>query len=160
MTSPIVLLSGGWDSVACLCRASEHGQPVALFFDYGQPYVEPERRAALWAAQAVGCPLYQRQTPTIDVDDRGTFPGRNLVLLTEAARYSRELYFGTRCPWPMFDRHGDGNARVLRAFAARNRITLHLPMLWRPKLLVRRIVTRRLGRSAARHVFSTEGWKP
>jgi len=46
--SSVVLLSGGMDSAAVftLARQSKARQVHALFVDYGQPAVEPERKAA------------------------------------------------------------------------------------------------------------------
>lgn len=155
----VVPLSGGWDSAYCLVQALRTGNPVrAVFFNYGQPYLLEEGVAARKIAQAFGVDLVEWVTVQSARSIR-TFPGRNVWMLTIANTYGDRVWFGTRCPLPCFDEHGDSNWPFLRRLAKQKGITLRLPAMLKPKFWIKAAV-RRANRAAARAVYSTEGWQP
>jgi hypothetical protein len=156
----IVLLSGGWDSALSLGVAVSQGRSnlKALFVNYGQPYWAPEANCSAEQAHRAGVPHMEVRMQRLPLLSDGCFPNRNLRLLDVAAEEgATQIYFGTRCPWPIFDRYGDGNAVVLRRHATGLGVRLELPALWLPKFVVRRRVRKLLGNVP---VFSTEGWRP
>ncbi|GJM21551.1 MAG: 7-cyano-7-deazaguanine synthase [Planctomycetota bacterium] len=61
----LALLSGGLDScvAAALRQAREHDLAAALFIDYGQRAVAPERVAARAVSAALGVPLHELALP-------------------------------------------------------------------------------------------------
>jgi hypothetical protein len=159
----VVPLSGGWDSVLALCEATAptRGRRVrAMFVDYGQPYLEAERVASRWAADALKVELDVVHVPLLGIDGGGSFDGRNAMILRHAAERAEDIWFGTRCPLPMFDRHGDSNALFVRRWARQHGVRVRLPALLLPKCEVRRRVRKVLGAHADHHVYSTEGWRP
>ena len=89
----VVPLSGGWDSVLALCEATAptRGRRVrAMFVDYGQPYLEAERVASRWAADALKVELDVVHVPLLGIDGEGSFDGRNAMILRHAAERAEE----------------------------------------------------------------------
>lgn len=109
----VVLFSGGWDSVFCAVHAIEHyghDRVRLLFFDYGQPYLEQETAAADYAARTMRLPMERVTMPQLE-GVSGVFDDRNGKLLRETLRLGDVsiIYFGCRCPLPVFDKFGDSN---------------------------------------------------
>lgn len=149
----VVLLSGGWDSAACLVRALP-AHPTALFADYGQPYLAPERLAVKRLAARFGVPLVAATLPPLDAH-QGVFDQRNERLLLEAiALGATVVHVGVRNPFWFLDRFHDSNWSWVRAMRRKHRVEIRALIGW-PKWLVRRVACS--GGVLAEEVFSTEG---
>lgn len=156
-----VLLSGGFDSAYCLRRAiKRHGSNGVwcLFADYGQPYLEAERRAVASIAAAANVRCHEVKLDAMAIDGRGTFAHRNLRLVDVAQAFGAEtVYIGTRNPVPLFDKHGDSNAVVLLRHARWRNISLRMPALCLPKWWIRAAVRTSFPEA---NIYSSEGYTP
>jgi 7-cyano-7-deazaguanine synthase len=77
----IVLLSGGVDSASLLALCAEQASDVeALFVDYGQRAIKPERAAAATIAKAYNVTL-RHASAGIGAVPKGEIPGRNALLV-------------------------------------------------------------------------------
>lgn len=112
MSSSLVLLSGGLDSVATLLLETKHGadQVEAVFFRYGQPMMEREYGSAKRVCEELGVTLHMRNlepvfhafraglmaSPATGRDetakDTAFLPGRNSVLLSVAASMADQMW--------------------------------------------------------------------
>lgn len=98
MSSIVLLLSGGVDSVACLYKAVLEGHIVhAMFVDYGQVQA-PQELGCARAACATISASFGRDVSLRIVDVEGLagvgdgyVPARNLVLLSLAANYAHTV---------------------------------------------------------------------
>lgn len=156
----VVLYSGGWDSVLCAIVAMRRGHvPVAAFVRYGQPYERQEYEAVRRSAEQLALPLRVLHLPTMPMDDAGSFDRRNAWLLAAVfAEGAASAYFGTRCPLPAFDRHGDANAVWARAASRTFGRPIYTPALLHPKPVIKARV--RTAGVEPWMIFSTEGWRP
>jgi hypothetical protein len=157
---PVVLLSGGWDSALCAIVAMRREtDPVGLFIDYGQPYAGEETKASLAVALCLGMDLATYYLPSLPMDGAGSFKRRNSWLLAAAVQHgASSVYFGSRCPLPAFDRHGDSNWLWARSAARVFDLPVVTPATLWPKAMIRRAVMAE-GITPAM-IFSTEGWRP
>ncbi len=138
-----VLFSGGWDSTYCLIRAlNTERDVVAVFFDYGQPYLRQEQKSA----QAIAQRLQVRKKevtfwPRL-ANDSGAFEARNAVLLSlVAAARPRCIYFGSRNLLPLMDRYGDSNWLFARRASRVFGLPIKTPCTGRTKhSIIRRVV--------------------
>jgi len=98
--SAVVLLSGGFDSVAALCWAAcRYPQIMAVSFLYGQPSAHQELSSARQAADALNirCDTLALADAVSGVQALGGYrsvvvPVRNLVFLAAAASYASKLW--------------------------------------------------------------------
>lgn len=107
LDSVVVLLSGGVDSTTLAAQAhAAHRLHSCIFFDFGQPAVEHERRSAVKWGEAHGVevaelwqPLHGSMADGVGVAGARVLPGRNLALLARAINYAAahrvpEVWFG------------------------------------------------------------------
>lgn len=94
----VILFSGGADSVVLMERARiEHRNPVALFVDYGQPAVVPERRIVIAYCREHGIKLYFSTLSLHGMGDMfrsagaAIVPARNMVFLSLAANLAMAI---------------------------------------------------------------------
>ncbi len=81
MSHHVVLLSGGVDSASLLALCAEKkADSEALFVDYGQRALKPERGAATAIARAYGVPL-RHASAHIGTIPEGEILGRNALLV-------------------------------------------------------------------------------
>jgi len=81
----VAQISGGLDSAVAALEARRIGySPCGVFIDYGQPYAEPERRAAEYVARALAMPLRIIEIPRLPGFEffPQWVPMRNAVLLS------------------------------------------------------------------------------
>lgn len=98
-SNTVVLLSGGLDSTVLLHQVHERGTALPLFIDYGQRWLEPERRAARAQCRTLGLELRELDASTIQAAmnldptrrPASPLPHRNLVLTTLALSYAESL---------------------------------------------------------------------
>lgn len=102
----ICTLSGGYDSVVALCEAMQQGPTLGLFVNYGQRYIEAERRAVAYVSRHVR--NHRHFSGVVEVQAelglvQGTpwIPYRNLVIAAVATnfaivRHSRHIVFGSK----------------------------------------------------------------
>lgn len=162
----VVPLSGGWDSAFCLIRALETRHPservVAMFVDYGQPYLRQEQRAvarimARFSAEAM---LRTHTLPPMQ-SDGAVFEQRNARILELALTHFPDdgdaaIWFGSRCPLPLFDRYGDSNWLWARRQARELGCRVFTPATLLPKWWMR-LYVRGSGITDA-DIYSTEGY--
>lgn len=94
----LVLLSGGLDSTTALALYVAQGYQVrSIFFDYGQPAAEVERKAAKRnsAKYGTGDHVEIRLDGDLFKSKGSYFPGRNAALLMAAASYAESHGFPT-----------------------------------------------------------------
>lgn len=131
----VVLLSGGWDSAACVFRMKELGEEFDLMFvDYGQKYRDRELEKAALLAEFLLMPLLIRTAPCIRCDQRG----RNFAFIMEMqkAGYDR-VVIGSRNVLPMFDKYKDSNWWSLKAFGRLMQMRIVTPItFWGKKRVV------------------------
>jgi len=83
MTSALIMLSGGIDSLCCTHFMMERGFDTnAVFIDYGQAAVENERKSALQVADFFKIPLEILTFRSSQSYNSGEVRGRNLFLYT------------------------------------------------------------------------------
>lgn len=156
----VVLLSGGWDSIYCaLVAIARKHDPVGLFVRYGQPYQQHEVAAIGALRPLLPFDIVETTFETMPIDGSGVFDRRNAWLVAHAMKEgAASVYFGSRCPLPLFDRYGDSNWLWARAAARVFARPIYTPATLLPKAVIRARV-RRAGIPTSA-VFSTEGWKP
>lgn len=157
---PVVLLSGGWDSALCaLVALRREEDAVGLFVEYGQPYADEERWASADVANHLKLQLVTHRVDSMPMNGAGSFQRRNAWLLALAVQHGAPaVYFGSRCPLPIFDRHGDANWVWARCAAQFFDVRIATPATLWPKALVRRKV--QAAGIPPGMIFSTEGWRP
>lgn len=148
--------SGGWDSAACAVLAKLfHGRHVLLLhISYGQPYAAEELQAATRMAKSLELPIVFRAFTPITSHD-GIFADRNARILHCAMEYGDTIYFGSRCPLPMFDRYGDSNWVFVHRMARTTGRRIRAPFTAWPKVLIRAVA--HAGGIRDADVYSTEG---
>lgn len=88
----MICLSGGVDSALV---AQEYPGHDLIFFDYGQPCLREEIKAARRVAEIVGAGLRCASLPSlIGKGESNIFHGRNTLFATVAASYSDCILFG------------------------------------------------------------------
>lgn len=139
----IVLLSGGWESAACLVRAHNEKEKVCcLFFDYGQPYLRQELLAATRVAKFFGYGLIREKIKLIKPQRLGVFEHRNEQFLVRAKHLgATTIYFGCRAPLPVFDRYGDSNWWYAKKMAKALDVKIKTPCVMWPKWFVKDYVS-------------------
>lgn len=151
----IVLLSGGWDSAYCALKIPKPAH--AVFVAYGQSFSAAEYKAARAVSERLGLPFEKVNLQFIAMDKRGTFKNRNDQLIAAAlAKHSdaTEIWFGTRNPTPLFDRHGDSNFIWGKLAGLRHGVKVKMPAVCLPKsVLVRRCVDAGITKDM---IYSTE----
>lgn len=158
----VVMFSGGWDSTLCLIRAIKTGRTVcAVFVEYDQPYLEHERRAVARIAGRLRFELaVERIGEAVGLDGK-VFERRNERILGIARRYVTDkrgtIWFGSRCPLPVFDEYGDSNWWWAKQRQRQLGVRVRAPATLWPKCAVRWYCERNGVRET--DVFSTEGWK-
>ena len=71
-------------------------------------------------------------------------PGRNFRFLTQLkAEGYTDVYMGTRCPLPMFDKFGDANYFSLKLRAKKIGIRVHMPIMCWTKTMVFKYLKKR-----------------
>jgi hypothetical protein len=163
----LVLLSGGWESAACLVLALDDAartgaRVLAVHVQYGQEYAQQEVLASMRLAHAFEVLRIERRLPDLPCTD-GVFERRNERLLLEARAVvhpsiiEHRVWFGGRAPLMMFDRHRDSNAQWVIEMARKHDMDICVPLLLHPKWLVKARARSRGVTDAM--VFSSEGWK-
>lgn len=157
-TKTVVLMSGGYESTYCLLHAMRTCRPLAVFFDYGQPYLEQEVAAVNRITDLLNVPVDGINLSHLPCRD-GVFENRNAMFIEHAwLKHSpTDLWFGCRGPLPVFDRYGDSNW----VFAKRMERTcsdmhIHTPAVMLPKWVIQRRVHDALGECL---VYSSEGYQ-
>lgn len=132
----IVLLSGGYDSIYCLMHTENYRKAKCIFFNYGQPYLEQEQQAvkALSDYLLIEC----EEISITPLNNSGnTFLNRNETFIKRASQRSpKEIYFGTRNLFPLFDEHGDSNWWWAKKMSRKIGIPIKTPAVGLPKSLV------------------------
>jgi len=128
-TKVAVLFSGGFDSGAVYLKAPKVGVDY-IFFEYGQIYMVKERQAAVNFLKRLDLHLN-----IISIPGHHDMEGRNFKFLDWCAEAGyTDVYIGTRCPLPWFDKYGDANYFSLNCHASKLNIKVHFPiMLWSKK---------------------------
>lgn len=167
----LVLLSGGWESAACLALAVERAartgaRVIAVHFQYGQPYGVQEMLASARLAATFGVHRDVRAVQSAQQAD-GVFDNRNERFVEQALRTvgggaqvfggGVAVWFGGRAPLRVFDRHGDSNAQWVTEMERKYGVRIHMPLWMHPKWLVK--ARARMRGVTDDMVFSSEGWK-
>lgn len=113
----VAQLSGGLDSAVATALAATDfgaGNVAAVFYNYGQSYLEQERRAAREVASTLQVPFDEQRLPSLK-PDRDYFPLRNVVFAAHSASLAQQLgadfvYVGSKSaalrhndPWSFAD---------------------------------------------------------
>lgn len=174
----LILLSGGWESAACLAIAHERAartraKVMCVFFDYAQPYEKDETRAVEVLAHKFDVARVRRVLRDIKREG-AVFEDRNEKMLRAAvalglslSRYSRDpddecrtnfvVYFGCRAPLALFDKYGDSNWQFARRMSRELGVRIRTPFVCWPKWAVKRAARKRGVQSS--WVSSSEGYK-
>ena len=107
MTHAIILCSGGLDSVTTAYKAAQtHGPITILFFNYGQPTLEPERKAAKTVGENLKAIFKEITLEHLQMNGKSNsleekdlkntkeesencyIPARNLIFLSHALSYA------------------------------------------------------------------------
>ena len=93
----LVLLSGGMDSAMLLAREVSKGIPAAVFFEYGQANLVPERKAAAAICRDLGVAFISLSLPSLtrNLSPGAIIPSRNLIFCSVAANLIQSLGGGT-----------------------------------------------------------------
>jgi len=98
MTTAVVMLSGGYDSVAALEMTLRDRRAACIFVDYGQPYRLQEKRAVDIVAEHyadhphfLGVRILRLDMLTSDVPVPEYVPLRNLVIASAAANVAQSI---------------------------------------------------------------------
>lgn len=154
--SQIVLLSGGWESVACLLKATANGRATGMFFDYGQPYLSEEKKAIAALSAHVDFDLVYVTMKDMERNGK-VFVDRNLRFLNYAMRFDPvELWMGARAPLHLFDKYRDSNWQFAQEMGRVLGVTIRTPLICWPKLLVKYYVTKH--GIPEDIIFSSEGY--
>ena len=150
----VVLLSGGHDSAYCaLVAKRRRAFPVAVFFDYGQPYLDREVPAAEYVASELGMTLFKLKLPAMKAAG-GIFDNRNEKFLAAVVPLgARAIYFGCRNPMP-WDKYGDSNWWWARRMAKKYGLPIRTPVMCLPKQIVNAVIFRHFD---FERLFSSEG---
>lgn len=158
MDTSIVLLSGGWESVACLLMSKKTKQKtVAMFVNYGQPYLAQEQEAVTAITNQLNVELFVEQTNKLQASS-GVFEKRNEKFIELAIAYKpKTIYFGCRAPFEFFDRYKDSNWQFAKRMEKKHLVKIKTPLLLFPKFIVKSFVKK--NNISPEFIFSSEGYK-
>lgn len=152
-----VLLSGGWESVACLLKAKKkHQRVMGVFFDYGQPYLKEEIKAVSRLASIIDFNFSYIKIQDMKRDDK-VFIDRNKRFIEEAKRMgANEVWLGCRAPADMFDEYMDSNWQFAQRMSKEIGVKINTPLIMWPKPLVKYYVES--NGVPAEFIYSSEGF--
>lgn len=152
------MLSGGWESTACLIKAVRSGGEVtAVFFDYGQPYVKQETKAVAKISTLFDFHFSYHKIK--DMERKGkVFVNRNRHFLHAAMHYEpTEIWFGARAPLHLFDAYKDSNWQFAQEMGRELGVKIKTPLILWPKPLIKYYVKK--GGVTEDKIFSSERFK-
>ena len=120
-----LLLSGGYDSVACLYMINKKEYDY-FFFEYNQSYVKEELKAvkALARKENIKVNIIKKDWTT-DIKNRNF-----MMISTLQEKGYNHIVIGSRNILPMFDKYKDSNYVYLKLYGFINRIEVELPVAW------------------------------
>lgn len=131
-----LLLSGGYDSVACLVKYPESD---LFFFNYNQSYLEQELAAITYLEKTIS-----KKIIIINKNWHTDIKNRNFLMIIELNSLGYErIIIGTRNIFPWFDRYKDSNWLNMKLFAKLLRITVTTPLIGLKKTKIEKIINKK-----------------
>ena len=157
MDTSLVLLSGGWESAACLILAKKQNPNcVGLFVDYGQPYLEQEKKAVVAISKITGVEVFREKMESMCAA-QGVFDNRNEKFIESAVAHKPSIvYLGCRAPLDVFDRYKDSNWQFAKRMEKKHGVKIKTPLIMWPKCMIKFYVTQ--NGISPEVIFSSEGF--
>lgn len=132
-----ILLSGGYDSVACLVLQFNSNLDNYIFFDYGQSYLKEELKAIKYLENEL-----KVEVKKIKVNWTTDIKNRNFMMISRVCELGYdEIILGTRNILPIFDKYKDSNWLSLKLYGLLLRIKITMPVVLKSKKSVIKIIT-------------------
>lgn len=117
-----LLLSGGYDSVACLIK---YRNADLFFFNYNQSYLEQELKSVKYIERELLKPVQ-----IIKKDWHTDIKNRNFLMIAELNSLGyNKIIIGTRNLIPLFDKYKDSNWLSLKILSLLFRIKIKMPLV-------------------------------
>lgn len=135
-----ILLSGGYDSVACLILQLTNDLDDFIFFDYGQSYLKEELKAIQYLEK-----VFEIEVKKIKVNWSTDVKNRNFMMISRLCELGYdEVVLGTRNILPIFDKYKDSNWLSLKLYGLLLRLKIIMPVVMKSKISIKEIITESL----------------